>query len=54
MMTWKERKVFVFDQTLSRVNREYQMPNEIREGWGMTHFKDLNGKNVILVSDGSN
>jgi|APCry1669189241_1035207.scaffolds.fasta_scaffold80422_1 hypothetical protein len=29
------------------------MPEEIKEGWGMTHYKK-EGKDILLVSDGTN
>jgi glutamine cyclotransferase len=54
MMTYRERKVFVFDPTLGTIKREYDMPKEIKEGWGMTHYRDANNKDVLLISDGSN
>jgi glutaminyl-peptide cyclotransferase len=53
MMTYKERKVFVFDETLENVKREYEMPKVIKEGWGLTHYKN-GDKQMLLVSDGTN
>lgn len=37
-MTYKERKIFVFNEDLTTLKREYEMPEEIKEGWGMTHY----------------
>lgn len=53
MMTYKERKVFVFDETLENIKREYEMPKVIKEGWGLTHYKN-GDKPMLLVSDGTN
>ena len=53
MMTYKERKVFVFDETLENIKREYEMPKVIKEGWGLTHYKS-GDKPMLLVSDGTN
>jgi glutamine cyclotransferase len=30
------------------------MPGPITEGWGMTSFVDTTGKQMLLVSDGTN
>lgn len=38
MMTYMERKIFVFSPDLATLKREYEMPKEIKEGWGMTHY----------------
>ena len=53
MMTYRERKIFVFDENLENVKREYDMPKEIKEGWGLTHYED-NDTPMFLVSDGTN
>lgn len=54
MMTYRERKIFVFDETLENVKREYDMPDQIKEGWGLTHFMNEDNEPILLVSDGSN
>lgn len=52
MLTYKERKVLVFSADLSQQVAELELPQEINEGWGMTHyFKD--GLPYLLVSDGT-
>lgn len=53
MMTYKERKAFQFLPDLSEVTATFDMPEEIAEGWGMTHFM-ADGKEMLLVSDGTN
>ena len=53
MMTYKERTVFVLDENLNKIVRQYEMPDVIKEGWGMTHYI-ADGKAKILVTDGSN
>lgn len=36
MMTWKDRKVFVFNKELE-LEETMEMPHEMKEGWGLTH-----------------
>lgn len=48
-MTYRERVVRKYSQTSFELLDELLMPNEIREGWGMT----TNG-HVLYVTDGSN
>lgn len=37
MMTYRERKVFVFDEKTFKKVKEFKMPKEMEEGWGLTH-----------------
>jgi len=37
MMTYREGKVFVFDQATLKKVKEFSMPKEMEEGWGLTH-----------------
>ena len=48
-LTWKERMVFVYDSKTLKMKRRYNLPYQIKEGWGMTYFN-----NSIVVSDGTN
>lgn len=50
-LTYKERKVFVYDENL-KLKKTYDIPKEIREGWGLKHIV-LNNKFYLLVTDGS-
>lgn len=47
-LTYRERKVFVFDANTLELKETLQMPAELREGWGLTS----DGKQLI-ASDGS-
>ncbi|MBW7870103.1 MAG: glutaminyl-peptide cyclotransferase [Flavobacteriia bacterium] len=47
-LTYRERKVFVFDANSLELKQTIQMPAELREGWGLTS----DGKQLI-ASDGS-
>jgi glutamine cyclotransferase len=52
-MTYKERKVLVYDAELKKI-KEFPMPNEMREGWGLKHFKDEKDSYYFYASDGTN
>lgn len=52
MLTWTDRKVFQFSQQLT-MEKEFDMPSQIREGWGMTPYHSPSGKWMLLISDGS-
>ena len=47
MLTYRKRKAFRFNNQLELIE-ELTIPDQIREGWGMTH---IDGE--LLVSDGS-
>jgi len=47
MLTWQEKKVFVYDSNLV-LTQTLAMPKEIREGWGITHDDQF-----LYVTDGS-
>ncbi len=47
-LTYKNRKIFVYDKNSLELLTEYPMPNQMVEGWGMT----TDGKNLI-ASDGT-
>lgn len=47
-LTYKNRKIFVYDKNSLELLNEYPMPNQMVEGWGMT----TDGKNLI-TSDGT-
>jgi hypothetical protein len=38
---------------LKKIN-EFEMPNVMREGWGLKHFVDEKGSYYFYASDGSN
>jgi len=48
MMTYKKHKAFRFDGDDLTLLEELIIPNEVVEGWGMTHLGD-----TLLVSDGT-
>ena len=50
-LTYKERKVFVYNQNL-KLKNSYEIPSEIKEGWGLKHLV-LNNKYYLLVTDGT-
>eukprot|EP00347_Sterkiella_histriomuscorum_P004101 403361747 len=48
-LTWKERKVFVYNLNDLTLNTTYDLPQPIREGWGLTHDQDY-----LYISEGTN
>lgn len=48
MLTWKGKKGLLYNLNTFSLIKEFNYPNEIKEGWGITH----NNENII-VSDGS-
>jgi len=38
MMTWTNGIVFKYDQNLNLIET-LDLPSEMKEGWGMTHYK---------------
>lgn len=52
-MTWMERKVFVYDSEKLVLKKTFELPSEILEGWGMTHYTNTEGKTKFLITDGS-
>jgi glutamine cyclotransferase len=55
-MTYKEKKVFVYDMHLKLV-KEFDMPKEMHEGWGLVHremtLKDGKKGMRFYASDGT-
>ena len=47
-LTWQNKKGFIYDKNTLKLIGEFQYPNKIGEGWGLTY----DGKNLIL-SDGT-
>ena len=47
-LTWKNKKGFVYDKNSLKLLSEFQYPNMLNEGWGLTY----DGSNLI-ASDGS-
>ena len=48
-MTYRERKVFVYDQHTLEIVEELNMPAEMEEGWGLSHDQEH-----LWASDGTN
>jgi len=48
-MTYRERKVFVYDQASLEIVEELNMPKEMEEGWGLSHDQEH-----LWASDGTN
>ena len=48
MMTYREGKVFVYDHKTFKQVKEFDMPKEMEEGWGLTH-----DETHLWASDGS-
>lgn len=38
MLTYKERKAFALSGDLSEIKKEFTIPDDIEEGWGMTYY----------------
>ena len=36
VLTWKEKKVFVLDRETLELKEEFVMPEQAKEGWGIT------------------
>jgi glutamine cyclotransferase len=49
MMTYQSGKAFRFDKDSFELKQVLDMPDKIREGWGMTHTP----QGEMLVSDGT-
>ena len=52
MLTWTSRVVFKFNENLELLDT-LPLPDEISQGWGMTHFTDKDNNVRIVVSDGT-
>ena len=48
-MTYREKRVFVFDKDTLKTVKELKMPQQMEEGWGLTHDADN-----MYASDGTN
>lgn len=47
-LTFRERKIFVYDATSLELIKTLEMPSQLKEGWGMTSSED-----ELILSDGT-
>jgi len=56
VLTWHERAMLILDRNTLEYKREYVMPSEIKEGWGVTadeNNKSSQGNYRLWISDGT-
>ena len=51
MLTYQDRHIYKYDTDFNLLDSTIPMPDEVREGWGMTH--DPETPNIAIISDGS-
>ncbi|CAD8049964.1 unnamed protein product [Paramecium sonneborni] len=51
-LTWLEKKIFVYEKEDLQYIGQIDLPQKIKEGWGLTH-RLFNEETQILISDGT-
>ncbi|KRX04966.1 Quinoprotein amine dehydrogenase, beta chain-like protein [Pseudocohnilembus persalinus] len=52
-LTWQQRKVFVYDNDF-KYKKTIDLPQQLKQGWGLTHFTNEDNQVILLATDGSN